>query len=138
METSDIINYALYIIIVVVAIWIINYIYTQLNKKRTNNNEMEYSLGNLDVTITSIQPNDAKLSTNCATIMWQAAITRVVVVISRTIMWITLPLNRSSNKALVSWILRYILSMASLLSRHRPKAVTISKRPIIASRLMMS
>ena len=54
METSDIINYTLYVVIIVLILWIINYIYAQLNKKRTNNNEMEYSLGNMSVAITNV------------------------------------------------------------------------------------
>ena len=61
METSKIINYALYIIIILVVLLIINYIYTQINKKRTNNNEMEYNLGNMNVTITNVTPFKHKL-----------------------------------------------------------------------------
>ena len=57
METSDIINYTIYVIIVVLVLLIITYIYTQLNKKRTNNNEMEYSLGNMKVSITNASSN---------------------------------------------------------------------------------
>jgi hypothetical protein len=54
METGDIINYTLYVVIIVLIIWIISYIYTQANKKQTNNDEMESSLDSIDVKITNI------------------------------------------------------------------------------------
>jgi hypothetical protein len=57
METSDIINYTLYVVIILLIIWIISYIYTQANKKNTNNDEMESSLDSIEVKITNITSN---------------------------------------------------------------------------------
>jgi hypothetical protein len=60
MEGSSYINYAIYAIIIVLIISIVNYIYKQLNKKRTNNNDMEYSLDGVKVEITSLNINNPK------------------------------------------------------------------------------
>lgn len=54
MNGSVYINYAIYIILIILVLSIISYIYTQLNKKTTNNIEMEYSLDSINVTINNI------------------------------------------------------------------------------------